>query len=98
MMLMYILWQILCFFGMVIFYILIINVFDYIMQLSPVQSVPEIINLDDNTDKDVGIFVRGGLGIEFDRAFAAKRNLSTAFDECSSDEGTSSKISKLSPE
>jgi hypothetical protein len=80
------------------FYILIINVFEYILQVSPVQSVPEIINLDDNTDKDFEIFGTGGLGIEFDRGFGAKRNLSAAFDECSGDEGSSSKINKLSPE
>jgi hypothetical protein len=66
--------------------------------VSPTKYVPEIFKLDDDNDDDVEIFVPGGIGIEFDRAFAAKRNLSAAFDECSNDEGSSSKISKLSPE
>ncbi|WJX38032.1 hypothetical protein P8452_25732 [Trifolium repens] len=64
--------------------------------VSTAQFVEEVIDLGDDSDKDLGIFLPVRVGLDPIKAFSAKRNLSAAFAECDDTEESSSQIRKPS--
>ncbi|XP_045799478.1 replication protein A 70 kDa DNA-binding subunit-like [Trifolium pratense] len=68
------------------------------IDLSTAQLVPEIINLDDNSDNGFEVFLGERVGVDVSKVLAAKRNLSDAFAGCDDDEASSSKRIKYSPQ
>ncbi|GAU25697.1 hypothetical protein TSUD_266240 [Trifolium subterraneum] len=56
----------------------------------------EIINLGDDTDDGMGVFLHGPVGLQENQLGSLKRNLFDAFSECDDLPGSSSKTVKLS--
>jgi hypothetical protein len=69
---------------------------NYVVKVSTAQFVEEVIDLGDDSDKDLGIFLPVRVGLDPIKAFSAKRNLSAAFAECDNTEESTSQIRKHS--
>jgi hypothetical protein len=67
-----------------------------ILKVSTGEFVNEVIDLGDDSTKDLDAFLPGRVVLEPMKAFSAKRNLSAAFAECDNTEESTSQIRKHS--
>jgi hypothetical protein len=77
-----------------LYYVIESKILNYVVKVSTGQFVKEVIDLGDDSNNDLDIFVPGRVGLDPVKAFSAKKNLSAAFAECGDTEGITSRMGK----
>jgi hypothetical protein len=77
-----------------LYYVIEFKRLNYIVKVSTAQFVKEVIDLGDDSNKYLVVFVPGRVALNPIKVFSAKRNLSAAFAECDDTEESTSQIPK----